>query len=173
MRMRANQDSDKPAMNEPGGDVPAAAFIAAPVHPVLRQLLAYWNDRRGARWAPTRADIRPADIKSLLPDVMMWNVDDGAYTMRLVGEHIVRFVGSNNTGKSAVRDMPPASAASMLGVLNRVVDGRAPVFRLGKAYWLQEKSYRDFEACYLPLSSDGRTVDIILGGVKFDIKPAA
>ena len=47
-----------------------------------------------------------------------------------------------------------------------VATERAPKFRAGRAYWHPDKTYREFEACFLPLSADGETVDIILGGVK-------
>jgi hypothetical protein len=148
------------------------AFIDAPRHPNLQLLFEYWNAKRGSRAAPSRADIRPAEIKPLLADVMIWNVGEGAgsYTIRLVGENIVRFVGRNNTGESATRGMPDEAAAMMNNVLSLVVETRSPRFRAGKAYWLQEKSYRDFEVCYLPLSTDGEAVDMILGGVKFDLR---
>jgi hypothetical protein len=150
-------------------------FIEAPRHPDLRSLLDYWTAKRGSRTAPSRADIRPSEIKLLLPDVMIWNVGRGPvpHTMRLVGENIVRFVGANNTGKPATAGMPDEAAATMTAVLDEVVETRIPRFRIGKAFWHREKSYRDFEACYLPLSTDGETVDMILGGLKFDVNGAA
>jgi hypothetical protein len=125
--------------------------------------------------APSRADIRPADIKSLLPDVMIWNVGKDAtpHTIRLVGENIVRFVGVNNTGNPATAGMPEEAAATMSAVLNEVAETRSPRFRIGKAFWHREKSYRDFEACYLPLSADGETIDMILGGLRFDTNASA
>ena len=154
-------------MSTPSGA--PASYIAAPRNPDLQRLLDYWTAKRGSRLAPARADIKPAEIKPLLADVMIWNVDavGGPYTIRLVGESIVRFVGKNNTGADATVDMPPDAAATMTEVLTEVVRGKAPLFRVGKAHWQPDKSYRDFEACYLPLSSDGMTVDMILGGVKF------
>lgn len=148
-----------------------ASFIDTPRHPDLLRLFTYWNARRADRPAPARADIDPAQIKTLLPDVMIWNAQRQGepFTIRLVGERIVRFVGRNNTGQSATFGMPADAAGVMTEVLGRVAASRTPLFRIGKAYWLLEKSYRNFEACYLPLSSDGETVDMILGGVKFDV----
>jgi hypothetical protein len=150
-------------------------FIDTPRNPDLSRLLDYWTAKRGSRIAPSRADIRPAEIKALLPDLMIWNVGlDGApHTIRLVGEAIVRFVGVNNTGNSATAGMPEEAAAIMTAVLDEVAAARAPRFRIGKAFWLREKSYRDFEACYLPLSADGERIDMILGGLKFDQAGAA
>ncbi len=147
-------------------------FIEAPRHPDLQTLLNYWTAKRASRIAPARADIRPTEIKPLLADVMIWNVgiEPAPHNIRLVGENIVRFVGTNNTGKPATAGMTDEAAASMTAVLDEVVRARSPRFRIGKAFWHREKSYRDFEACYLPLSADGETIDMILGGLKFEVK---
>jgi hypothetical protein len=120
---------------------------------------------------PARSDISPAQMKPVLGDIMMWNVGRGGapHVIRLVGENIVRFVGRNNTGETATFGMPEDAVASMNGVIDTVAAARAPRFRTGKAYWLREKAYRAFEACYLPLSADGQTVDMLLGGVVFDV----
>src|SRR5262249_49776119 len=95
-------------------------------------------------------------------------VTEGAgYTVRLVGEEVVHFVGRNLTGQPAGSMMEPPAAQIMIKILDAVKTERVPKFRVGKAHWHLEKSYRDFEACFLPLSSDGETVDIVLGGIKF------
>ncbi len=102
---------------------------------------------------------------------MIWNVGKsaGQHSIRLVGENIVRFVGRNNTGESATIEMPEDAAAIKNAVLDQVAETRSPRFRIGKTFWHREKSYRDFEACYLPLSPDGEAVDMILGGITFDL----
>ena len=142
-------------------------FIDGPRHPDLQTLFAYWSQKRGARAMPARADIKPAEIKPLLPDVMIWSAID-PFPIRLVGDHIVNFVGTNNTGKPATEGMPPDAAAVMRAVILHVIAAKAPRFRFGRAFWLPKKDYRFFEAAYLPLSADGETVDMILGGIKFD-----
>lgn len=146
---------------------PPVVYIDAPRHPDLQILYRYWDTKRGPRALPSRADINPAEIKPLLPDVMLWSAAE-PFLIRLVGDHIVRFVGANNTGKPATERMPPDAATSMRAVIATVIESKSPRFRLGKAYWLAGKSYRNFEACFLPLSADGETVDMILGGLKFD-----
>lgn len=146
---------------------PPVAYVDAPRHPDLKTLLQYWESKRGGRLIPLRVDIKPSDIKPLLPDVMIWNAVE-PFTIRLVGDHIAAFVGVNNTGKSAIEGMTPDAAKSMIGVLNTVIAAKAPRFRAGKAFWVPEKAYRDFEACFLPLSDDGNNVDTILSGIKFD-----
>lgn len=143
--------------------------IDAPRHEGLTTLYAYWLSKRGDRAMPARSDIKPAEIKPLLPDIMIWSAA-APHTIRIVGDNIVRFVGSNHTGKPATTGMPPEAAEAMLNVFTRVIATKAPRFRVGKAFWLPEKSYRTFEACYLPLSPDGDAVDMILGGIKFDFE---
>jgi hypothetical protein len=144
------------------------AFIDAPRDRTLQALYQYWNSRRGDRRMPGRADIDPAQIPKLLPHIMMYTVvAGGGYTIRLVGESIVAFVGVNATGRAAGSIMPPRATEILHKVLDNVVAERAPAFRLGKAHWHQDKTHREFEACFLPLSTDGATVDIILCGVIF------
>jgi len=156
-------------------DVPesitAAAFIDAPRDPGLQTLYAYWQDKRGDRLMPSRADIDPAGFRLLLPHVMLYNAEGlgGPYTIRLVGSAIVQFVGRNFTGKPAGSQMEPTAAVAMVRLLDLVVTSRAPKFRIGKAFWWKEKAYRAYEAAFMPLAADGETVNMIFAGMKFDI----
>jgi hypothetical protein len=147
-----------------------AGFIDAPRDALLRTLHEYWNKVRGSRPMPSRADIDPVEIPKLLPYILMYNVTPGGgYTIRLVGEAVEQFVGRNATGEAAGTVMNPRAAEMMVTILDAVATERVPKFRSGKAHWYEEKNYRDFEACFLPLSADGATVDIILGGVRFPL----
>jgi len=147
---------------------PPVVYIDAPRQPALQTIYSYWQAKRGARPMPARADISPAELKAVLPDIMIWSAVP-PYLVRLVGDNIVRFVGRNDTGFPATHTMPPDAAQGMTDVFTQVIQTKTPRFRLGKAYWTPEKSYRDFEACFLPLGADGETADMILGGLKFDI----
>jgi hypothetical protein len=149
-------------------EVTDPVFIEAPRDPTLRALCEYWDSLRAGRPMPGRTDIDPAKIPRLLPHIMMYTVvPGGGYAIRLVGESIVSFVGVNATGQAAGSTMPPRAAEILHNILDMVVAERKPTYRLGKAHWRPDKSYREFEACLLPLSSDGETVDIILCGVIF------
>ncbi|HUO92481.1 MAG TPA: PAS domain-containing protein [Rhizomicrobium sp.] len=149
-------------------DLPVTS-LDGPRHPYLQQLYAHWLVKRGAKRMPSRADIVPAEIKPVLSDLIIWNAAP-PYTIRLVGDHIVRFVGSNNTGLPATQEMPPEAGRVLIAVLTAVIESRSPRFRTGKAFWKPEHAYRDFESCFLPLSNDGQKVDMILGGLKYDIE---
>ena len=155
-------------MNEHSDPTIGAAFIAAPQHPRLLELFGYWQTLRGSRAMPSRADIDPTQIPKLLPHIIMYNVEGpGAYTIRLVGESVQSFVGQNRTGRPAGGIMNERAAEIMIRILDAVATERAPRFRAGKTHWHQDKSYRQFEACFLPLSTDGIAVNVILGAVMF------
>jgi hypothetical protein len=49
--------------------------VAAMKHATKRALFEYWNDRRGKRPAPERADIEPAAIRHALGDTFMLAAD--------------------------------------------------------------------------------------------------
>jgi len=157
-------------MPQAAGSIAEAAFIAAPRDPRIQALYAYWEGARGGRAMPARADIDPAEIPALLPYIIMYDVaPGGGYTIRLVGEEVVRFVGRNATGSPAGSTMPRRSAEMVIKILDAVATERAPKFRAGKAHWHPDKNYRDFEACFLPLSADGATVNIVLGAISFPV----
>ena len=144
--------------------------LAAPIDPILIELFAYWNSKLGGRRMPSRADIDAAELRKLVSHVMLYDVVEPGrlYRIRLVGQAIVDFVGANNTGKLATDNMPPEAAKRMLEILNSLVTTHTPRFRHGYAHWHYDKSYRQFEACFLPLSPDDQTVDKILVGTTFN-----
>jgi hypothetical protein len=155
-------------MSELGRRVTEPHFIAEPADSNLRTLHGYWNALRGDRPMPRRADIEPAKIPKLLPYIVIYTVlPGGDYIVRLVGEEIVSFTGGNATGRPSGASLPPRAAEILNKIRDAVVIERAPKFRAGKAHWQPDKSYRDFEACFLPLSANGRDVDIVLCGIAF------
>lgn len=158
-------------MSDQPPDVGAEAHdIASPQDPALMRILEYWSGKRAGRSMPSRGDLDPPiELRALASNIMLYDVLGPAqYRVRLVGQAIVEFSGYNATGKLAGASMPPKSAAMTVEILDSVVAHRAPRFRAGLAHWHRDKSYRKFEACFLPLSPDGKTVDIILAGLTFD-----
>ena len=162
-------DQNSPVTSDPERQVTEPLYISEPRAANLRALHAYWDNLRGDRAMPRRADIDPAEIPKLLPHLVMYGVKPGGagYSVRLVGEEVIAFVGHNATGLPAGATMPPRAAEILTAILDAVVAERAPKFRAGKAHWQPDKSYREFEACFLPLSTDGEHVDIILLGINF------
>ncbi len=147
-----------------------ASDISAPQDPILVRIFEYWNSKRAGRSMPSRADMDPPiELRGLASNIILYDVlGPSQYRVRLVGQAIVEFTGYDATGKPAAVSMPPRAAEVTIEILDSVASRRAPRFRSGFAHWHRDKSYRKFEACFLPLSPDGETVDIILTGVTFD-----
>jgi hypothetical protein len=156
-------------VNELDREITDPVFIGEPRDPNLRTLYEYWDTLRGDRPMPRRADLDPTAIPKLLPYIILYNVapGGGGYTIRLIGEEIVSFVGRNATGYPAGSALPPRAAEILKKILDEVVTERVPKFRIGKAHWQPDKSYRDFEACFLPLSANGEAVGVVLCGISF------
>jgi hypothetical protein len=81
--------------------------------PKLRVLLAYWNDKRGTRAMPARADIDPLDVPPILPNIVLVDVtgDPPRFRFRVVGTDIVFRYGAELTG----RDLEQADLGTELG----------------------------------------------------------
>jgi len=153
----------------PADAIRQASDLAAPRDPILVRLHDYWQGKRGDRLMPSRADIDPAELRTLVHYVSLYDVGGPGepFRVRLVGRAIEEFVGKNYTGLSVTAGMPPEAAKRMVEILGSVVAARTPRFRTGYAYWHKDRSYRHFEACFLPLSPDGRTVNMIFAGITF------
>ena len=153
------------------GSVHDAHDQEAPTDPIVSSIYRYWDGKRGGRRMPSRADIDPAGLRRNISNVILYDVVEVGrlYRVRLVGGAIVEFYGVNTTGAWAGASMSPEAAAQMIDILTGVVINKAPCFRAGRAHWHRDKSYRMFEACFLPLSPDGERVDKILGGIAFDV----
>lgn len=133
--------------------------------PRLRELYAYWNDKRGERVAPRRADIDPLDLPRLLGNILICEVHDPPrdFTFRLFGTALVDAVGRDLTGARFSTLFSRDVAPDIVREYEMVADRCAPVISRQDAGWAQ-KSHVRYERLLLPLSDDGERVNRILGG---------
>jgi PAS domain-containing protein len=68
----------------------AELALRDPLYPDLPDALEYWERKRGARFAPARADIEPLDLVQVLPRIMLAEVahDPVEFRYRLSGTGI-------------------------------------------------------------------------------------
>jgi hypothetical protein len=72
-------------------------------HRATRELYQYWNQRRGARPAPDRADIDPGHLKTVLADTFMLAFDAaGRHPFRIAGTRLCALFCQELKGKSFV-----------------------------------------------------------------------
>lgn len=131
----------------------------------LGDLLRYWQ-LVGHGGLPSRADIDPADIPTLLSNVILIDVQRAPirFRARLCGTEVDRLLGRNFTG-CYLDDMTVGyfERDILLDYAEVVLHKRPKVARrsilTGRGSWLH------YQRLLLPLSSDGWAVDKLLGGV--------
>lgn len=139
--------------------------------PVVRRGYEYWRAKRGSRAFPSRADIHPAEIKPLLPNVILVHVLDGGsdYQFRIVGEASVRAHGFNaaNWHVAELDRQVPGYSAMMIGLWDYIRKTGRPVAARGSLVHL-DRGFQTYESIYLPLGPDDRTVDHLLAFAQYD-----
>ncbi|MGB6730592.1 MAG: PAS domain-containing protein [Xanthobacteraceae bacterium] len=91
-------------------------------HAASRELYAYWDERRGERPAPERADIEPGAIRKVLSDAFILALDGGAgHPFRLAGTRVCALFGRELKGESFIGLWAAASqpiVSDLLAILN-------------------------------------------------------
>ncbi len=140
-------------------------------HPVLAFLKKYWETKRRTRPFPSRADIKPTEMKEHLGWIILVDVLPDEFRYRMIGSRITEYFLTDATGKT-VREAFAASGAravdSVLMMYRRTAQQNIAVRAHGAADLLGRPSF-DFDALCLPLSDDGETVNMILAGFTFGL----
>ena len=146
-------------------------MLSEPSTPGLRKLLEYWQTKCGGGRLPTRADIDPADLSFLLPNLFMMDVNMGEdarnrFRFRLFGTELARVHGRDRTGKTFHETLEEEPADGSVTWATRLVNERIPLFVGGRVRYLR-KEWLKFENAMLPLQNDGGEVSMILGATLY------
>jgi len=146
-----------PQMNAQLG-APTAALRAH------EELFAYWAGLRRRGALPCRADLDPAAIKRHLPLLSLTNVvgEPRDYRMRLAGTALWSVYGGEITGRRLGDIYASAAADYWRGELDQVVAERRPRAGHHSMAW-RGAAHMTLLWLRLPLASNGRDVDLILG----------
>lgn len=138
----------------------------------LRSMYDYWRMKAAQRLGPRRREIKPEEIKTLLPWIWLADVVDGGadYRFRLGGEEIVRFMGRRLAGDflSAHIDLP--FFQNMRARFDACVRARAPLLVGPMRSTHQPRDYMDLTVLLLPSSENGIDVTMLFGAM--EAKPA-
>ena len=75
-------------------------------HASSRELHAYWEQKRGTRAAPERADIDPAAVRGVLSDAFIIALDrGGGHPFRLAGTRVCALFDRGNKGRIISRTL--------------------------------------------------------------------
>lgn len=131
-------------------------------HPDVREMLDYWQRKRGGRAMPSRSDIDPSELRHFLPHITLVDVvgDERRFVYRLVGTAEVELRGYDPTGKAVADAYFATSADEALKHYEAAKVTRAPHY-IADPFQAVDRFIGE-EDLFLPLSSDGETVNMIL-----------
>ena len=115
---------------------------------------------------PARPDIDPVHIPALLPHVILVDVLGAppVFRYRLIGTGVTEMANRDATGRILDESLYGANTERILAAYRDVVAQAAPV-AVREIVQFVPKDWIRTEVLLLPLSADGRAVDMILGGV--------
>lgn len=145
--------------------------IPRQAHPKVREVHRYWMSLAPAPdKLPGRRHFDPAAVTSLLPNIWLIDVvhDPLRFRFRLLGTTVEKFAGRRMTGRWVDEELGPETRDEVLTNLTEVVETRQPSWRRGPSLIIPEKTVATLERLYLPLATDGRTVDMVLGLTIFE-----
>jgi hypothetical protein len=126
----------------------------------LQQFYAYWEGKRAGRTLPLKAAIDPAEIKDILPYVIIAEVRDQPLRVRyrLVGTEIVKLRGREFTGKWLDEvQWNPVFLDRLLQEYRVLIDERRPLLGADDLYSADGPRVA-YEWGMFPLSEDGERV---------------
>jgi GNAT superfamily N-acetyltransferase len=133
--------------------------------PKIAALARYWEEKRGARPMPPWSDIDPAEIKPLLPHLLVSRYEHNPFRVRytLVGTWLARYAGGDFTDRyldeldfsNEDTDWPEHH--------RRFIAEARPCFGICR-FVTASGVERDYESAMFPIAGpDGRTVERALG----------
>lgn len=146
-----------------------AAHIGAPAAAIRahEEFFAYWASLKAGKAGgglPARRHVDPGGIKRHLPTVSLIDVGvgPGDFRMRLAGTALYGVYGREITGKTLTEVYNSNAADYWRLELGKVVASRKPSVGLHNLAW-RGASHLSILWLRLPLASNGRDVDMILG----------
>lgn len=149
-------------------------FRARLQDPILVRLYDYWSGKRTGGRLPGRRDIDPVELRDLLRYVVLADIVDGGARIRyrLVGTNMVERWGADFTGKHVDEIMQGSYRLYLEELFRETVAHASAIFSTGRFRWDIGRAC-ETRRVFLPLASDGETVDKVLVGQTFtnDVAP--
>jgi hypothetical protein len=145
--------------------------VSEPTHQSLRDLYTYWLGKRSSRIGPPRSAIQLEEVPHVLPNISLVDVvgDPPRFFFRLCGTGVAEAYGENLTGKY-LEEIDVESVSLNTDFRNfytkLVRECRPQVFRI--RFTKRDGRCLEYERIGLPLSEDGKTVNMLLFAYAFD-----
>jgi hypothetical protein len=135
----------------------------------LQRLHRDWDSRRKGRDFPSRADFDPLEMKYIIGNLTLVDVlhEPLRFRYRIHASNATERIGIDMTGK-LLDSMPDYVFKQIIREhFTEVVRRRGPVLEQRRNHTTDRRVLND-EALVLPLSSDGRTIDMLMVGYNCD-----
>ena len=128
--------------------------------PMVKQLHDYWLSKRGAAALPDRNLIDPAEIKSLLPNILIAEPSHPPFRVRyrLIGSRVVAASGLDLTGRYLDEMVAADDDGRWQEYYHQVWSERIPVYGDAVVPTLHGDQFR-YEFGIFPLSKGGDSVE--------------
>lgn len=126
-------------------------------------MLSLWESKRVGREMPSRGDFTPEGLKAQLGNIVLIDVEYSPtrFRYRLIGTEIVNVLSRDSTGKYLDELYDPEFYEMAVNSYQYILEHHRPIRGYGNMTHAN-KQHVKFEAVDLPLSSDGKTVDMIM-----------
>ncbi len=142
----------------------AAEILATARAAELQALLRYWLAVHPRDRLPGRRNFDPAEVPAALGNLVLTDVERDPYRfrIRLMGTAVVRAFGRDFTGMYLDEALPGVGNTVIHTDRVAVAETGLPNYRHGATAIPIKFDFAPIERVYLPLASDGATVDMIL-----------
>jgi hypothetical protein len=136
-----------------------------------RKMFRYWTDKKAGRPMPSRADIDPAEIKDLLPNVILTRLEYAPFRVlyKLIGTKAVENAGIDYSGRYLDEiDFVSEFGTDWPGTYRTIAAEKQPVLGLCQIKFT-DGVIKPYVVAMFPLSSDGEQVDQIIAIEDLDL----
>ncbi len=134
------------------------------------QLLSYWDKIRGGRPAPSRMEIEPSKIYSILPETFILELKtNGSYAFRLAGTRLCQQFGQELRGRDFCQMWRESDHPNIYRLLEEATrNGQATLVKF-QGRTKSDRSAR-FEMIILPLlhTEQNTTITRLLGSISVE-----
>jgi hypothetical protein len=134
-------------------------------HATSRMLFSYWDALRGQRAAPERGDIDPGEIRHILADSFILEIEPrGTASIRLAGTRLCALFGRELKG-SPLHELWPEEARHEVRQFVEIVTDDTAGLVAGLVGTAPQGATVELEMLLLPLRHGGQTHSRILGAI--------
>lgn len=136
--------------------------------PLIQQGYSYWLSKCHGRELPKWRDIDPAEIKSLLPSIVIIHVlrDPLDFVERITGDNILEHSSTNSMGKNWRDYEGRGPGSNIWKAFLHVVETQKANFQI-IPYVGPHREFMKVESVICPISDDGININKIMAFVEF------